>query len=168
MVPDQTECLTCHHVRRRALPCTTCHRPAEVHGERAVANPMQVGAWTAPKPREFTFDHRWHDTLTCGDCHERSLTNAPVAECRSCHEAHHTPEATCSRCHGLAAAGVHGDAVHQGCGGAGCHVNADVLRLPPSRTLCLSCHAAQQDHEPNGDCAMCHGIAAAWRGARGP
>ena len=167
-VPSQTECLTCHHVRQGAVPCATCHEPGEVAGERTVSTPVRMAAWDAPRPRDLTFDHQWHDTLTCNACHEASITNAPVTECRSCHESHHVADAVCARCHQPAQQGVHGDAVHQGCGGAGCHANQVVLRLPPSRPLCASCHPAQVDHEPGGDCASCHGIAEAWRGGRGP
>jgi hypothetical protein len=78
-------------------------------------------------------------------------------DCQSCHGEHHTAERSCLTCHQPAKT-AHVRASHNGCAGSGCHSNAAVLALPPSRSTCLVCHADQVKHKPRRECAECHAV----------
>lgn len=156
-VARPTGCLECHHGPQQKATCTTCHTSL-VTRPRAVSLTMTV--WNAPKTRTLTFAHDRHAKLECKTCHTTPRTLAAEGTCVSCHGDHHTETATCASCHPATPPSAQTqhprEATHAGCGGSGCHRDAAVLALPPSRGVCLACHRDQTNHKPGGDCATCH------------
>ena len=162
-VPTERECMACHHVETRGLTCAQCHLASELAGRMAITARLTSSIWPRPFDRQLPFDHNRHANETCADCHTMSAYENVETECSTCHDSHHTATASCSQCHEEGGPPSHGDAVHAGCTGTGCHADVAVTGLPPSKTLCLVCHQDQVDHEPEGDCAVCHGIRV-WNG----
>jgi hypothetical protein len=152
-------CQICHHQRPARADCGACHQPEEL--ERAL--PIQV-AVTVPeherRRRTVPFPHADHDTLACTDCHASPVTLAPadsVLSCAGCHDQHHDQARDCASCHRTAAiTEAHKSPVeaHGACDA--CHTEATVARLVPTRSFCLGCHQADQDHYPARECSACH------------
>ena len=160
----ESECLACHHQEARFLGCDRCHT-AGGPSDLIVETEFRV-AGGAPRTRELSFDHAWHLGLECVACHESGTAQAEAIPCASCHAAHHVPTASCLSCHSPALE-RHDVQAHRGCAGSGCHEGTAITSLPLSRTVCLSCHAAQVEHMPGGECAACHRVAPAGPGADG-
>lgn len=157
-VPDRRRCLECHHLDRAEYACTDCHERTEIAGGKIVAEDLVISVWDEPHTRRLPFDHNLHRRRSCTECHSRSIYSEIETGCASCHENHHRPAANCASCHEPGAPDSHPQETHEGCGGSGCHQDAVVTALPPSRSLCLVCHQEMTDHESGGDCAECHGI----------
>jgi hypothetical protein len=128
---------------------------------------MRTSSKTPVRTRQVPFAHRTHRDLECKGCHTSGIKLAVVRDCQSCHSEHHTDERACGSCHSSPKA-LHEREAHDGCGGAGCHTNATVLALTPSRAACLACHDDQKNHKPKRECAECHEVkwGAAARAAR--
>jgi hypothetical protein len=162
LVRTPRDCAGCHHDERRAQACADCHGTERLPQPAPVAAAMSLSVWDSARTRALPFNHDVHARggagLTCRDCHRTPVTLARDRACASCHTEHHRPEATCATCHLPTKQGTHTPEVHLSCAGAGCH--APAVAPPPtlSRTLCLTCHAAQKEHEPGGTCAACHRI----------
>lgn len=157
-IPSERDCMTCHHLRQPDRECEQCHVRATLADGLTVRAPIETSVRAAPVERDVQFDHALHAEQVCSACHSQSAFEAVESSCGTCHDDHHTERAACSSCHVDVDPAVHDDRTHRGCSGSGCHVDAAVEALPPTRALCLTCHAAQTDHEPEGDCASCHGI----------
>ncbi len=162
-------CQICHHQSPAENRCSTCHTPDETATPRArtvtVAVPDRM-----PRPRTVGFRHESHTARACVTCHTRSVTLEiadSVATCAACHDDHHAAGRSCGDCHNQGAAfPPHAPpaAAHERCDA--CHAARTVARLTPDRPLCLTCHAAQRDHQPGTECTTCHFLAdpAAYRG----
>lgn len=150
----RNECLSCHHSPDQASACEQCHDsgPAPV----ARTENLHLSVWPAPRSRILPFDHAVHQTVDCAQCHTGGVLKKFEQGCASCHQDHHQPMATCATCHSDVPLETHDLESHLGCGGAQCHQDALPLEAERSRSTCLTCHTAQVDHEPGGDCATCH------------
>ena len=110
----RAECLSCHHGSDQVLSCSHCHEPVETRfRERELLLPV----WNAPRERTLPFDHAVHLPRECATCHVEQPTLASTADCNSCHEDHHRPDARCTTCHYEAAEGVHPLEAHLSCSG---------------------------------------------------
>ena len=161
VVRTAADCQACHHAPRMRDRCQRCHTSSEMAGTYPQDVMLDLSVWTAPRSRELAFTHGMHERVACATCHTTSGTFAASVTCASCHEDHHdfVGGTMCQACHAPQDARpgpVHDRAVHLGCGGAGCHENAAVAELPPTRPVCLTCHGAQRDHYPERPCAVCH------------
>ncbi|HVZ78490.1 MAG TPA: hypothetical protein VG818_10960 [Gemmatimonadaceae bacterium] len=152
-------CRSCHHATTQAATCTTCHRQDQLPNP-TLTQALTMSVWPTPRSRALGFDHARHTTLACRTCHTAPSTLAPERTCASCHAQHHVATATCASCHpptALADQRMHPRVeTHAGCGGSGCHADAAVRALPPTRNVCLACHRDKATHQPGGDCATCH------------
>jgi nitrate/TMAO reductase-like tetraheme cytochrome c subunit len=152
-------CQQCHHGPKQKAECSTCHTQ-----DKLVGRPQQVSltmsVWPAARTRSLGFEHGRHAKVECKTCHTKALTLGVEKTCQSCHAEHHTATASCVSCHPPVPTRentAHPRAVtHTGCSGSGCHTDASVLALAPTRNVCLSCHREQLNHQPTGDCAACH------------
>ena len=171
-ISNREWCADCHHVNAAFSQCRQCHTVREIAPEpvRALVNfrlpPAEV------RQRSLLFDHVVHGNVGCASCHTGGAALLAQADCASCHTDHHRPEADCLACHEEPAATVHPAEVHldlAGCGTAGCHVaeGIDYATMLGERNLCLSCHAAQRDHEQPEACAECHLMGDAAMATRG-
>ncbi len=165
--PARTECLECHHAERPDRPCARCHESAP---RAPIPERLSVvtAAGKGPRTRMVAFDHARHSGRACTACHTTPVTRAFGTTCGSCHESHHRAEAECITCHDGRGIAAHDDRSHRSCAGAECHSDRTVLGLPPTRNVCLVCHADRRSHYPGEQCAECHtGFGATIRGARG-
>lgn len=151
-------CAGCHHDPLRDYGCESCHPATGPADARPVAAPMDLTVWDEPRSRDLPFDHQLHEEIDCQECHTGQVLLAVETTCADCHEEHHGPEAECSQCHQPAEEGVHGLEVHLTCTNSGCHAGTAGERPPLTRTLCLTCHTDQRDHEPGLSCQECHMI----------
>lgn len=150
------DCAACHHDPGRRFACADCHAGRDLTGPWGVPAPMDLTVWDAPRTRTLPFDHEAHETLACQECHTGPVMLAVETTCAACHADHHRPEADCSRCHVPAEDGAHGLQVHLTCTSSGCHAGSAGERPALTRSLCLTCHAEQRDHEPGLSCHACH------------
>ncbi len=155
-------CQICHHQERRDARCGECHAAGEIAPPLPVEFAVEV-AGHAPRPRTAGFEHETHDSIACTACHTEPVTlapAAPVAQCRDCHAEHHTVDRRCAECHAEAPLeAAHDDPIvaHTGCDA--CHTEATIAALTPTRSFCLTCHSAQDDHYPERECSTCHFLA---------
>ncbi|MBL0172051.1 MAG: hypothetical protein IPP90_15270 [Gemmatimonadaceae bacterium] len=157
-VRTKSECAACHHSAERSVTCEGCH-DARTQLAKTIMRTvtMRTSANTPAKQRSLPFVHKQHRDLECKGCHTSGILLGVTRDCTSCHTEHHTADRACITCHQPAKAS-HQRAAHDGCAGAGCHTNATVLALPPSRSTCLTCHAEQLNHKPKRECAECHAV----------
>lgn len=169
-------CMICHHQPRQTSSCETCHQPEERPSERT--RTLSIGVRNLPaRARDVRFSHETHAERRCAECHATPVTMAvsgPAAQCRGCHEEHHTAARDCSACHRNAdlraahrpeaAPAVPASrletalGVHVTC--AACHDGGTVSRLTPNRAFCATCHAGQRrDHYEPRECTVCHFMA---------
>jgi hypothetical protein len=99
--------------------------------------------------------------VACASCHTTPGIRPEEVTCATCHTDHHdfVGGTLCQACHAPQTpvpGPAHDRRVHLGCAGAGCHENAAVAPVPPSRPVCLACHQAQEEHYPGRPCAVCH------------
>ncbi|HEX8725891.1 MAG TPA: hypothetical protein VF737_10940 [Gemmatimonadaceae bacterium] len=153
-VPKSEQCAACHHATTQTYACTACHDSTS-HGALDLTVTWQLSVWPAPRQREVHFDHAWHTSQACTNCHTNRPAMVPTRECGSCHE-HHDGKADCRICHRSPPPGVHTVAAHAGCAGSGCHQSPPVRVATLSRNECLLCHADRVNHEPGRMCAECH------------
>jgi hypothetical protein len=152
------QCQECHHTPARVdVACATCHAPAEIRGQQAIATTLRVTS-AENRQRDLPFRHEIHTRVACEKCHTPSLAMAPTTSCASCHQEHHQPRSECRACHAAAKA-EHTRQAHLGC--AGCHDAVKVATLQATRPVCLSCHADMERHFVGRECAQCHQVA--WR-----
>jgi hypothetical protein len=151
--PDQ--CQSCHHGTEQALSCEVCHQSRPT---LTSAQELHLEVWSAPRTRSLDFDHGLHEGVECASCHQALPALTPAEPCASCHAEHHTAEATCSACHAEAPPQAHDVEVHLTCSGSGCHRAPEVEAIATTRSVCVSCHLEQQEHEPEGDCIECHRV----------
>ena len=170
LVRTPQDCASCHHDAQRARSCNGCHSTRSLPPPGTVTVPLALTVGDTVVRRALPFRHDVHvrpgSGVTCRDCHTTPVTLAMSRDCGSCHAPHHRPEATCASCHAPVREGVHRATAHRSCSGAGCHATAVAPAPTLSRTLCLTCHAAQAQHEPGGACAACHAIPAERHRAR--
>ena len=153
-------CQICHHQAPERNDCATCHSTDELRARAGIGRTVTVTVRdTPPLPRSVPFEHAAHTSARCLDCHTTPVTLAPApaaAACTACHD-QHARVTNCAACHSAAAPfAAHkppADA-HRAC--AACHQTQVVTALTPSRPLCLTCHAPQRDHKPDGECTTCH------------
>lgn len=157
-------CDLCHHQslmagKVDASDCARCHDPAQL----AVPRPMAVSVAFDGKPpvaRAVDFRHDAHQKTPCGACHQSPNTVPPdsVRTCQACHDQHHASQRNCATCHNRPETpSAHSRTTHTACDD--CHTPSRIAELVPSRTFCLVCHAAQQAHQPGGECTTCHFLA---------
>lgn len=154
---DQATCMSCHHGAEAGVDCATCHSGSERPARKTVQTRMTL-AGTA-LARRLPFDHQRHGDVPCATCHASSGAVSAGAQCASCHEDHHRPEAECVTCHNTPKPTAHSLEVHAArtCEGSGCHGSRGVTTLNlQQRNVCLSCHQDQQAHYPDDTCASCH------------
>lgn len=172
-VASLRSCRSCHHRGSAAEPCVRCHEEGELAhvAPRGVPQTLEMSVGTV-EARELPFSHAEHESEPCAACHADGLDRpAASVRCAGCHEEHHTPASPCIACHREAPEGSHPRAVHASCTGSGCHDPA-VARVTATdmsesaRTVCLSCHADEQDHRPGQRCARCHLMPPASDGSR--
>lgn len=149
------ECATCHHADPGQRPCRSCHAADDV-GARPVLVAIKATGADEARVRRLTFDHADHQSRECLTCHTTSVTLQFGRECASCHEYHHRQDARCMTCHQDVETPVHTASVHAGCAGGGCHGDAPVLSLSPTRNVCQVCHQDRVDHNPGIECTVCH------------
>lgn len=154
-VRNREQCMSCHHDPNRGVSCDHCHGSAP-RGALEVQTSVRMSVWEGERPRTLSFEHERHDSLACRTCHANPPSNDFTRGCDSCHRQHHNPDASCGSCHAPDAVEHHDRSVHLGCGGSGCHQDPAVLALPPTRSLCLVCHADKADHEEGKVCIDCH------------
>lgn len=150
------DCAACHHDPGRPYECGDCHPDAQLAPSRTVSASMELTVWDEIRTRDLSFEHATHETLECQDCHTGAVMLAVEQECAACHDDHHRPEADCATCHEPAPEGVHGLEVHLTCTSSGCHAGTAGERPELTRTLCLTCHVDQRDHEEGLKCQSCH------------
>lgn len=148
------DCQTCHHVTQTTWTCEHCHGAPGTYTTRQV---FALGVWSAPRTRELTFQHSWHSSLECSSCHKTEPSLSPEP-CSSCHEQHHQASVRCQSCHTPSPLEEHDVNAHVSCSGAGCHNAPLVEAIADTRTVCLVCHQAQENHEPGGQCIECHAV----------
>ncbi|MFZ5624728.1 MAG: hypothetical protein ACOY71_09915 [Gemmatimonadota bacterium] len=154
-------CQICHHQNRARSDCAQCHRAEDYGATRQVRMSVQMPK-REPRQRAVPFDHGKHAraNVKCVDCHTTPVTMEPAgepAECRTCHDQHHSAERSCATCHaGTAEAeGAHERTAHVACDA--CHTPARIRQLTPNRQFCLTCHASQDvDHYAPESCTVCH------------
>lgn len=155
----QQWCADCHHVRTDLGECGRCHGGTSVQpAPRDVLQTLRFSVG-GPKTRSLPFDHQIHVGLSCADCHVEGTSMEVDRPCAACHDDHHVPEAACAACHTQPAPEAHSIEVHAtGCAVSGCHsgVDFELETMLNGRSLCLSCHQDQIDHEPRERCARCH------------
>ena len=161
LVRSPRDCANCHHDAQRVnRTCASCHPSPRQPATLAIPARMTFSVKDSAIRRTLPFEHNRHVEagINCQACHRTPVTMAVNRDCASCHEPHHRAEATCTSCHTPAPRGVHKASVHLSCSGSGCHAT-NVAPVPTaSRSVCLSCHVRQRDHEPGRNCAVCHGI----------
>ncbi len=152
-------CQLCHHQAAATSNCASCHEERERAAPATVSVRVTVSGHAA-RERPVTFRHDRHHDLRCVACHTTPATLAPepaAATCRACHESHHAAGRDCAFCHERAdprAAHATLPDLHVGCDN--CHAVAIVAQLTPDRPFCRTCHAEQQGHYPDRECAVCH------------
>jgi hypothetical protein len=155
-------CQLCHHDAPATSDCARCHQAGERAAVRTLVVPIAVGERPA-RERSVDFAHATHGALRCLECHQVPVTLQPgaaVRECRACHEPHHAAGRPCAACH----AGAQPRAAHAALPDAHvacdeCHTESIVALLMPDRSLCLTCHAEQREHQPGAECSSCHLLA---------
>ena len=155
-------CQICHHEAAATLDCSRCHAPGELDKPEAVRiNVAVAGAPVRAHPARF--DHATHRGKPCTECHTTAVTLAPaaaVASCTACHDDHHAQGRRCAACHTdgstqpVKAAHAPPAEGHVACDA--CHVASIVAKVAPDRALCLTCHAAREDHYAAAECTVCH------------
>lgn len=153
--PTPADCATCHHANSQQRACVSCHAVPSAPAAKTLQVTWKLSVWPAPRTRDVRFDHAWHTSLQCTDCHVNQPQMVPTRECGACHE-HHDGKPDCRSCHPSPPVGAHTVAAHNGCAGSGCHQNPPVTTATVSRNECLLCHADRVEHEPGKDCARCH------------
>lgn len=157
-VESRTQCLECHHTRPVVdRGCARCHGTSGVTGTRPVTLRMDIRGRTSQ--RRVAFDHNEHAGVGCAQCHTQGVSKGVSRDCASCHDNHHTAEASCVTCHDLPAQAAHTREVHtRGCAGSNCHDSSTYGAMTRGRNTCLSCHQQQVDHRPGQQCARCHQV----------
>lgn len=173
-VTKTEDCRSCHHTSRAGVGCLYCHDRSEVAAIKTrIQHRFDIRLGRLDHPvRDLPFDHGKHVRFECTTCHTQGLAlTAAGSSCSSCHEAHHQATSNCVECHTMYVLGAHTREAHLGCEGAGCHeaLPASIRAVPRTRAFCLVCHQDRSDHEPDGNCALCHVLpdAAAPAGAAG-
>ena len=156
-LPERTarECAACHHRNVESRSCRSCHQSDEV-GARPVLVAVEVTGAEEARVRRLTFAHDDHQSRECRTCHSTPVTLDFGRDCASCHEYHHQQDARCMTCHVDVETAAHAGDVHAGCAGGGCHGEAPVLSLAPTRNVCQVCHQDMVDHRPGRECTACH------------
>jgi hypothetical protein len=155
-------CQICHHQAPQTSDCAKCHTAAQVARPESVAVRVAV-AGAEPRLHAARFEHERHHALRCVTCHTTPGTLEPqpaVASCAACHDDHHAAGRPCAACHtdgastAVQAAHAPPAEAHTACDA--CHLPDIVARLVPDRALCLTCHAAQREHQSDRPCTVCH------------
>lgn len=148
-------CDNCHHAPTSELACTTCHSDdARLGQPLRVTMALDLRPENAPPSRPVSFSHTVHAKTACASCHARGDVRS-TASCASCHQDHHRAQvANCTSCHGTGNRAEHTRNDHVRC--TSCHLRETVAMLLPNRAFCVSCHVAQVDHKPEGECTTCH------------
>ncbi len=120
--PKADECAACHHANTQGRPCMSCHAATTTRAPLTLDLQWKLSVWPTPRQRSVTFEHGWHTSLQCTDCHINQPQLVPTKACGSCH-VHHEGQANCRTCHQSPPTGVHTNAAHNGCAGSGCHQN---------------------------------------------
>lgn len=149
------QCQSCHHGAEQTWTCEHCH---ETRGALESVQTLAFDVWSAPRTRSLAFDHGAHTELDCASCHRAAPALVPAESCASCHDAHMEAEIRCVECHMPSPLATHDVEAHLTCSGAGCHSAPLVEAMATTRSVCLLCHQAQQDHEPGGNCIECHRV----------
>ena len=157
-------CDLCHHQSFLAgqvemADCAKCHRDSarNVPKPTVVRVPMPA---RAPAARNVDFRHALHEVLACASCHQSPALAPPdsVRTCTGCHDQHHDAKRDCTACHSRAETPVaHSRLAHAACDA--CHTPSRIAKLSPNRNFCVTCHVAQRNHQPRGECTTCHFLA---------
>lgn len=155
---EQAWCAECHHEGPGFARCGDCH-PARALARAYDVSQILRTAAGGLQPRSLPFSHPRHASVECRACHRTGAMPRADRPCADCHAEHHRPEADCMACHRAPPPDAHAVEVHlQGCGGSGCHGEAaeGIEALGRTRSVCLSCHQTERDHEPGESCVRCH------------
>jgi hypothetical protein len=149
-------CDGCHHSPRQKLSCAGCHGDdARLGRPMRVTMALHLTPEGAPTRRTVPFAHADHPNVACASCHTTPGKVRDVAACRDCHQDHHREQVrSCTDCHGATMRADHRRDAHLKC--ASCHAAGTVAMLLPNRSVCTSCHTAQEQHVPARECAPCH------------
>lgn len=151
-------CQICHHQAPSQNDCSACHQAEELAPARSLQISIAVLSHP-PRPRTVGFAHERHAGVQCVECHRQSVSLRPdssVLQCVSCHDQHHEVDRSCAGCHTTGQiVPAHSPPVqaHQECDA--CHTPAAISSIVPTRTLCLTCHQAQDHYSPK-QCTLCH------------
>lgn len=149
-------CDGCHHSPTQKLSCSACHGDdARLGRPVRVTMALRLTPADAPTRRAVPFSHAEHPNVACASCHTTPRKVREVVACRDCHQDHHREQTRgCTACHGTTMRADHRRDAHLKC--ASCHAPGTVAMLLPNRTVCSSCHTAQEQHVPARECAPCH------------
>lgn len=149
-------CDGCHHSPDQKLGCAACHGDdARLGRPVRVTMALRLQPANAPTSRIVPFAHSDHASTPCSSCHTSPGAVRKVVACAECHRDHHAETTTrCSTCHGADTKVAHARDAHLRC--TSCHSRETVAMLLPGRAFCVSCHTAQANHQPGGDCSTCH------------
>lgn len=153
--PTTAECNACHHGPSQTRACSACHGD-RTPPPRDIVFSASFSVRPAPTRMTLPFDHARHAGNACSTCHVAGGGIVPAPDCGSCHESHHDEARRCLTCHTGQTLNMHGRDAHLGCGGAGCHQDPTVNALEETRSVCLVCHAQQENHEAGTECSLCH------------
>lgn len=113
-----------------------------------------------PRRRTVRFEHSEHTRIQCIQCHSVPVSLEPeprARACVACHDDHHAANRSCAACHQTSTireAHARPVEAHSGCDQ--CHGAATVADLTPTRSFCLTCHSAGDDHYRAKQCTDCH------------
>jgi hypothetical protein len=152
-------CRECHHRDPERADCVHCHVSA-TQPDSIRVSVVVAAAGRAGLERQVSFPHRTHTTRPCVGCHTTPLTLLPadsVTTCRGCHDDHHTVGRSCATCHRtVAILAPHRPPARPHIACDACHATSAIAALTPTRSLCLACHDAKVDHNPQRECTSCH------------
>jgi hypothetical protein len=158
-ITTAADCQGCHHSAENRTRCVSCHAATELAGTFKQSFSWKLSVWPAARTRSLGFTHTRHKETACTSCHTSAASMRSTETCNSCHTEHHDAARTCTACHvDGAKIKEHDRKAHLSCTTAGCHASPVTAGLRTQRNVCLACHAEQQDHQPQGDCASCHMI----------
>lgn len=157
IVRSAADCQNCHHQRPGRENCVQCHAGAAAHATTTGDITITLAGVQRTATHRIRFEHQRHQSVECVRCHTNSQTRAPDgANCSSCHDQHHTANATCTNCHtGPRTIAAHSVDDHANC--AQCH-GPRTANLPVTRAACLVCHTTQTTHMPGRVCENCHHV----------
>jgi hypothetical protein len=107
------------------------------------------------------FLHEPHDAMgfPCSTCHQDAGSAGSAEVCAGCHSLHHVVTVECRMCHIEDPKTNHLPELAHVTACVACHQESDQAGLTSwSRSVCLVCHQAQEEHSGGMECTICHQI----------